>query len=217
METFAVRLEGNTFVPEGLPDAKFYVALDDFLSKQIAHYALHKHDLDFVLNCLDEINKTDVDVVRRALWQMAVIRLIKCFDSGTARIGLDRDVIYKAAVAKENFSYFNTLRNKTVVHDENAYTQCVPCAALNDGTKPYKVEKILALAVEKETFDQANYEKFRSLATEASTWVTRKFNELCDKVTADLERQPHEALAARKFATFTIPTVEQVGQRRKYP
>lgn len=217
MENFPLRKEDQTIQVEGLPDARFIVELDDPISKQIAHLALHKHDLDFVLICLEEINKTNSDVVREALWQSAIIRFIKCFDSGTARIRLSDAVIYPTFLAKENFSYFKKLRNKTIVHDENAYTQCIPGAAINDGTKAFKVEKILALSVEGGILDQNNYNNLHLLATDARKWVIEKFDKLCEMATGELEKQPHDALAARKRVTVSAPTLDQLGIRRTAP
>ena len=55
---------------DGLPDAKHFVELDGHLAKQIAHLALHKTDLDFVMEMLRQINLVEVQVVKEALWEL---------------------------------------------------------------------------------------------------------------------------------------------------
>jgi hypothetical protein len=132
---------------DGLPDATHFVELTGHLPKQIAHLALHKADLEFVLELLRQINKVEDEVVKEALWELAIIRFIKCFVGGSARIQLDENTILaKTPGAMTVFEFFKNIRNKHFVHDENSYTQCTPVAALNDGQKAIKSRKLLRLA-----------------------------------------------------------------------
>jgi hypothetical protein len=40
---------------------------------------------------------------------------------------------------------FESFRHKHLIHDENAYLQCVVGAAINGGQKDFKVEGVIAL------------------------------------------------------------------------
>jgi|SoiMethySBSTD1v2_1073268.scaffolds.fasta_scaffold1837861_1 hypothetical protein len=55
-----------TSIPD-LPDAVKFVRLDGKLARQIAHYALHKTDLEFVMESLNQINLASSDHIRDAL------------------------------------------------------------------------------------------------------------------------------------------------------
>lgn len=43
-----------------------------------------------------------------------------------------------------NFEFFKGMRDKHIAHDENAYSQCLVVAAINDGKKDYKVEQVIS-------------------------------------------------------------------------
>jgi hypothetical protein len=199
-----------------LPDAVKFVSLKGKLARQIAHYALHKYDLEFVLETLREINSASSEVVTRALWHIAIITFIKCFVGGSARIRLDEKRIFKGT-AMQVFRYFDALRNKHVVHDENSYTQCIPCAALNDGGKSFKIEKIIAVASEGVTLEQANFANLELAAAQALHWVIAKFDELCVAQTAELEKETMEHLRSLPDVTFSLPDIAQIEKRRITP
>jgi hypothetical protein len=143
------------------------------------------------------------------------MRFIKCFTGNSARIRLNENEIYKGeALGKQAFDYFKKLRDKHVVHDENAYTQCIPMAAINAGNKSYKVEKILTISIIGETLEQGNYQNLHQLATVALRWVEKKYDELCDLITNELEAVPYLALRERPAARYTVPDVGQLGKKR---
>jgi hypothetical protein len=215
MEQFPIRKAASGIHIDGIPDAVKAIELSGPQSRRLAHLALHQGDLQFVIACLEEINRTESQIARDALWDYAIVRFVKCFVGGSARSQLDERHIYKnEPQGMQAFDYFKNLRNKHVIHDENAYSQCIPSAAINAGNKPYKVEKILAMPVIGITLEQANYNNLHLLASYALTWVTNKFDELCNTITAELEKESHEALIARKSASFTIPNTENIGTRR---
>jgi len=60
------------------------------------------------------------------------------------------------------------------VHDENAYAQGNPGAILNDGTKPYKIEKIVCFVVVGETLDQIAYANLKLLLAQALAWANSR-------------------------------------------
>lgn len=203
---------------DGLPDAKHFVELKGHLPKQIAHLALHKTDLDFVLEMLRQINVVEGQIVKEALWELAIIRFIKCFVGGSARIQLDENTILaNKPGAMAVFRFFKDIRNKHFVHDENSYTQCTPAAALNDGQKAFKIEKIVAVGTKGITLDQPSYENLELAARQSLEWVVAKFDALCDKLTIELEKETMEELLKRPNVMIRSPDIVEIGTRRENP
>ncbi len=217
MKNEIIRQTESGFHVEGYPDAIKLVRLDGHKARQVAHYALHRSDFQFALHCLDSINAAANPVMQEALWQSAIVHFIKCFKGASARTtSLDRRVIFKHnAPALAAFKYFDDLRDKHTIHDENSYTQSIPCAAINGGGKAYKVERIFALSLTGVTLEQSNFNNLHLLVTQALSWLESKFNDMCDDLTKDLEREPLETLLARDQVTSTAPQLSEIGERRK--
>lgn len=220
MELFPMTFNDKVMHIQGLPDAVKLISISGKIETQLAHMALHRDDLDFAKQCLEAINSLhkDDNLVRKSLWHSAIIHYIKCFVGGSRRIDLDARAIYSK---KENalpvFRYFKSLRDKHFIHDENAYTQCIPSAAINGGGKPYKVEKIFAMPVHAETLNQQNYDNLYSLIGFALEWVIVKFDELAIILTEKLEAKTTEQLLAMPQASFKAPELTELDARRNTP
>ncbi len=219
MEHYSVtRVEGGLHV-EGFPDAVRLIKLDDPKARRVSDLLLHRYDLEFADACLEEINKAPVDppIMREALWRSAIVHFAKCFGSSAARFQLSREKIYKGEPpeAKQVFEYFQHLRDKHVVHDENSYSQSIPGAVLNRGDKPYKIEKILCLGAHANTLEQGNYNNLKLLIQKALAWVVAEFDTCCDVVTKELEALPYEDLLKRPEVTYRVPSAEEIGDNRK--
>jgi hypothetical protein len=220
MKTEQLRATASGLHIEGYPDAVRAIRLDGPRARQLAHFGLHKSDLEFARDCLDAINETQSQVVRWALWRSAIVYFTKCFQAGKSAgvrsTGLAEKIIYKGdPEGRDLFRIFDHLRNKHIAHDENSYSQSIPCAAINGGGKSYKVERILTLCATGDTLDQPNYANLRLLITKALDWVTTKYDALCVDLTAELERAPLDALLAREQVKLAAPKLEEVGKRRK--
>jgi len=99
---------------------------------------------------------------------VAIVKFVKCFVGGSARIQLDEKVVFQNKIgALRVFNYFKDLRNKHFVHHENSYTQSVPTATLNNGRKDFKIERIVAISAVGITLDQANYANLLLAATDS--------------------------------------------------
>ena len=220
MEYFQVSKTDSGLHIEGFPDAVKVVRIDHPRAKRLADFALHKSDLEFAAECLDTINQVSDKpwVLRQALWRSAIVHFMKCFGDSGARSQLSVEKIYKKAPpALTAFAYFKDLRNKHVIHDENSYAQSIPGAALNNGTKSFKIEKILCLSVVGETLEQDNYNNLHLLVQTAKAWVVAEFDVLCAAITKDLEVVSHERLLARESISFRVPTLDDIGKRRSEP
>lgn len=218
MEQYSVtRVERGLHV-DGFPDAVKLIQLEDPKARRISDLLLHRHDLEFADQCLEEINRapSDLPTVREALWRCAIVHFAKCFGNSRARFQLSRDKIYKwePPEAKLAFDYFQNLRDKHVVHDENSYSQSLPGAVLNRGNKPYKIEKILCFGAHASTLEQGNYGNLKFLIQKALKWVVTEFDLCCDLVTKELEALSYEELLMRENVMYRVPTVEEISTNR---
>jgi hypothetical protein len=201
---------------EGFPDAVKLLKLGGLKAQRVADLCLHKNDLDFAADCLTALNRSSEEVVRTALWRSAVIHYMKCFGDSTSRFQLNAGVVLKGEPqeAMHAHRYFQDLRNKHMVHDENAYMQSTPAAVLNKREVPHKVEKIVCISLTAHVLGQENYNNLKLLIDKSYSWVVVQFDELCDLLTNELEAQPYDALFAMEGVTLRIPTVDDMAKSR---
>jgi hypothetical protein len=218
MEFYSVtEVEGGLHI-EGFPDAVKLIKLDGPKARRVSDLLLHKRDLEFANACLEAINNVPADpsTVREALWRSAVVHFVKCFGNSAARFQLSRERIYKNdPEAMQVFEYFQHLRDKHVVHDENSYSQSIPGAILNRGDKPYKIEKILCFSAHLQTLEQNNYSNLKLLIQKALDWVNVEFDKCCDIITNDLEAIAYDDLLNKPDLIYQAPEVNRVGENRR--
>lgn len=205
---------------EGFPEAVKLVKLTGSKPRRLADLGLHKHDLDFALECLDGINLVPEEpyALRQGLWQSAIINWFKCFGDSKSRFSLNPKSIYRTEpLAIESFEYFKLLRNKHFVHDENSYTQCIPGAVLNRSDSEYKIAKILCSGFHGVTLEQSSFSNLRLLILGAREWVIEQFDKLCDDLTKELEQKPYERLMGMESVTYSKPAIDDIGKPRDTP
>ncbi|MEJ2611369.1 MAG: hypothetical protein P8179_15125 [Candidatus Thiodiazotropha sp.] len=131
---------------------------------------------------------------------------------------MSREKIYKnePPEAKQAFEYFQYLRDKHIVHDENSYAQSIPGAALNQGYKNYKIEKILCLEAHGNTLEHDNYSNLKLLVQMALKWVVAEFDTCCEIVTKELEAIPYDELIKLPNVTYRAPGVEDINGSRRF-
>lgn len=215
MESFQLNKTASGLHIEGFPDAVKFFRLEGPKARRLADLCLHRSDLEFAAGCLKAINEVPDGLVRTALWRSAVIHYMKCFGD-SARFQLSAEAIYKGEPPESllAFRFFKDLRNKNMVHDENAYMQSTPGAVLNPRTSQYKIAKILCVSIEAEVLGQENYSNLELLIKKALAWVIAQFNQLCDLLTKELETEPYDTLLQRESVTQRIPTVEDMAKKR---
>jgi hypothetical protein len=217
MEQFSITKTAGGFHIEGFPNAVKVLRLQGRKSQRLADLALHRADLDFALECLESINHQAEEpyLARQVLWRSAIVHFMKCFGRSESRFSLDAKQVYKEdAGASEPFEFFESLRNKHLVHDENSFAQCLPGAVLNKMDMDHKIAKIVCLSVIGDTLNQDNYNNLHLLAARAREWVVRQFDELCDLLTAELEMKSYDALFALEGITYTSPEAGDVHKSR---
>jgi len=217
MEQFSIKKTADGFHIDGFPDAVKVLRITGPMSQRLADLALHRADLDFGLECLVAINRRPEEayVVRQALWRSAIVHFIKCFGQSDSRFSLDAKKVYKGdSGAPEPFAFFESLRNKHLVHDENSFAQCLPGAVLNKKGLDHKIAKIVCLSMIGDTLNQDNYNNLHLLATGARQWVVAQFDGLCELLTADLEPKSYDDLFAVDGVTYTAPGAADVHTSR---
>lgn len=204
---------------EGLPDAVKAVKLEGPKPTRLAHLALHLSDLQMADACLEAINRTADPVMRDALWRSSVGTYIKCFGDPGLRFQLDAAKIYKnrPPEAMLCYQFFKDLRDKHFEHDENPYKACTPLAALNNGTKSYKVEKIVTPVLTFGVLGEENWRNLKLLIATAKEWVSGQYDELANIVSRELEQRSYEELAAMPPAQAYVPKPEDMGKKRETP
>lgn len=204
---------------ERLPEA--VKRLDCAKARRLGQLALHRSDLQFADQCLEELRRIQGlsephSIVVRALWSTAVVNFAKCFRASESRFSLEASQVYKeepeALVA---FQFFMDLRNKHIVHDENSYAQAIPVAVLNGPKEAHKVAKVVCSTVIAEVHSQQNLDILKRLVDRADAWLANQFDRLHDLLVTELEAESYEALLARENASYDAPVVGDMGRTRR--
>jgi hypothetical protein len=196
-----------------LPDVTKLVYLSAEMAAAAADMLLHKSDLAFALECLKLIKIVSPEplTLQQALWRSALVSYYKCFGSGVRAALISTD-IYVVPLALEAYEHLKYLRNKHIVHDENSFSQSIPLAALNNGEKEFKIEKIICYHI---VLEQENYDNFHLLVSDAIKFVDQKFNELCIALTNELEKETYEELSNREAFSKSRIQFDTISKRRK--
>lgn len=81
MRDIEITKTSDGFQIEGYPDAVKVIELVGPKARRLSDLALHKIDLDFASECLDQINDTtgNCSLLKQALWRSAIVHFMKCF------------------------------------------------------------------------------------------------------------------------------------------
>lgn len=218
MEPVQFSCENGKVTIKGFPDAVRVIAVTGRKSKKLSDLALHHFDLQDAKAALETINHVDPEprIIRESLWRNAIVLFCKCFSSSQARGELSKTRIYGTdSGALEAFEYFKLLRNKHLIHDENAYSHCPIGAILNPLDAPHPIAKVIALPTAGVTLEEDNYSNLHQLVTVALNWVGNKYNELCNGITIELNAVAHLELLERPILEIRVPTLEDLRVQRQ--
>jgi hypothetical protein len=155
------------------------------------------------------------------LWRGAIVHYCKCFAQRGSRRALPYtkilDVIPGSEVQpREIHKYFLSLRNRHIVHDDNAWLQVLAGAIIAAPGKGHNVEKVTCTSFQGETFNDGNFGNLYLLIQEALKWIASRFDTLCDDITEELERLPRETLLSQPDLTYRPPEAPEVDSPRSY-
>lgn len=173
-------------------------------AQRIADLSLHMRDLQQVLEWGAALGRVSPDfdpgpefTIRRGIWYSMVVTFCRSFAGSKGRGGLDPKVVFKGDdTLLASFWYFDALRNKNFVHDENTMSQAFTLAVLNPRGQEPKVVDITCFSISEQSFSRNDIARLEPLVRRAEQWVHQAFDEACARLKADLEAQPYEALDA---------------------
>lgn len=218
VENIQAVLTGNTLQIQGFPDAIKVIQLSGHGARRLSHLMLHLSDLEFAKKCLEEIdpNCELISVVNEALWTAAIVRFIKCYCFSKSRFQLSTGKTLRGTDPSflVAYKYFYDLRSKHLVHDENAFSQGLPYALLNDGNKPYKIEKVVCAAHRAVTLEPGNLQNLKLLIEKSLNWVTSEADMLFVSLGEGLEALPYKELYERGGVRYVPPQAKDMSGTR---
>jgi hypothetical protein len=219
MDFFPVTQSGAEWHVEGFEQAAKLIRVDGPDARRLSDLCLHRNDLVLAAECLAAMNQVSEEphVLRTALWSSAIVHSTKCFGTSNARERLNPKEVYvnEPPEAHDSFEFFRALRDKHVVHDDNACAQSIPCAVLNKAESPYKIEKILCLTAQQVTLEQNTYANLKLLIEKALAWVISEFDICCELLTHELESKSYEELNGKGCLTYRPACAEDVPKNRR--
>lgn len=216
MEIYNITETENGLNIDGIPDAVAIVKADGRIAQRISDLSLHKTELFFALDCVTllESHKTH-STLSEALWNTAITSFCKCFGRGVRSPLSERKILKnRPPEALEAFRYFQTLRNKHLIHDENSYSQSLPGAVINNGSKAYKIEKIVCFNARSVTNTKENRSNLNLLITDSIDWVLSEFDNLSTQLTIELEKETYKTLSNRPPLNYSAPKLEEINKPR---
>jgi hypothetical protein len=217
-DPLGISRRGTVLHVEGYPDAVALKCIDDPVARQLKATVLHCSDLHFcceALTALLALNRQAQPLVAEALWVAAIARYFKCFGSNKSRTQLvEKKVLKGEAGAMEVFKYFQHLRDKHVIHDENAYSQSFTAVAVNPKEAPFKVADVISMVINASTIDDQHIESLSRLANHTLRWVEQKRDELHNLLGSRYERETYDFLMSLPDVKYQVPTAKQVSTAR---
>ncbi len=202
----------------GFPDAVKVIQLSGHGARRLSHLMLHLSDLEFAKKCLDEIdpNCEQISVVNEALWTAAIVHFIKCYCFSKSRFQLSTGKTLRNSDPRflVAYRYFYDLRSKHLVHDENSFSQGLPCALLNGGNKSYKIEKVVCASHRAVTLEPVNLQNLKLLIEKSLKWVTSEADTLFVSLGEELEALPYKELYERGGVRYVPPQAKDMSGTR---
>jgi hypothetical protein len=224
MQRYAIRMVEDKFHIDGFPDSVKAISISGLLpnrSRELSSMPAHRLDLVFAKACLDFLKSgQDIPpVLRDALWRSAIVHYCKCFGkSGSRRVLPYTKILPVMADAeaqpREIHKHFIALRNRHVVHDDNAWLQILTGAIIAAPGKGYHIEMIVSTSFQGQTLEQENFGNLYLLIEHALSWVGSRFDELSEEITAELEKVPRETLLAQPDMKYRAPEAHDVDSPR---
>jgi hypothetical protein len=205
------------------PQAARFIHIEGDDVRMYAEHSLHRDDLDFASQCLEAfrpmVAQSDTPVAR-ALWSSAVVALLKCFKRSAARKAkLDPTVIFATEpLGLDALKFFEQLRDKHVVHDDNAVHQPIPAAVINPAGSAQKVLRVDCIKARAQVLDLENFNNLWSLVHMTRAWVIAECGRLQAIIEARLECQSHgDLLAAPEVRPYSMLEPGYMGRNRSAP
>lgn len=205
---------------ESMPEGQVHMyAVRHESARRWLDLSLHLSDLKVTLSWLELLfhKHTQRTPEADALWTAALTMFFKCFKRSASRSKLDAALVLanEPEEGRAQFAVLQSLRDKTVVHDENAYTQgavLVPIAN-PDGPVAKRGSPVVTL-FKASTLDDGHISNLRLLTLASITYVNSAIADVSAEVEDYMCSASRADLVAAGPYLYTSPSVETASQRR---
>jgi hypothetical protein len=214
-----ISLMPSGFQINGYPQAVAVKSIDHPNARQLEAMTLHEADLLVAQASIHACAATAKDtnpLIAEGLWTGALVRYFKCFGQSESRSKLSIHKILRGVPveAMEAFAYFEHLRNKNIVHDENAFSQSNIGVIVNAPGEPWKVADVVSLSIHRATFGDEHLSSFLRLIEHTLAWVQEKRVKLHDLLGKHYELMTHDELMDLPSVEYRVPVASDVGKAR---
>jgi len=213
---------GFTFRPdsfhiEGYPNADRVVKLTTPVGKRLADMRLHDSDLGFCERTMQIYGSTlrvEAGDLSRALWITVLTKFYSCFGTSASRASLDAKKVYAGkSDAMRAFWYYQNMRNKNIVHDENNYAYGITGIVLGPASE---VQDILSLQFQTMTDNFEDGQNMYNLIDAAQKYVSDQIGALLSKAFIQTNMLSPQQRVALPPLQVTAPGPGDEGISRKY-
>jgi len=181
--------------------------------------SLHLSDLEVTLGWLELLTRkhTQPTPEADALWTAALTMFFKCFKRSASRSRLDASIVLASEPeeGRAQFAVLQALRDKTVVHDENAYTQGAVLVPIANPDGPVaRVGSPFVTLFKASTLDDWHISNLRLLTLASITYVRSAMAEASAEVDGYIRSASRADIVAAGPYIYTSPSVETAGLRR---
>lgn len=203
-----------------LPEGQVHMfAIRHDSARRWVDLSLHLSDLEVTLSWLDLLihKHTQQSPEADALWTAALTMFFKCFKRSASRVKLDAALVLanEPEEGRAQFEVLQSLRDKAVVHDENAYTQGVVLIPIANPDGPVAQRGSPAVTLFKaSTLDDGHISNLRLLTLASITYVNSAIAVALAEVEAYIGSSSRADLVAEGPYLYKSPSVETAHQRR---
>lgn len=220
--------DGNLHI-EGYPTARRFVKLPAApFGRQIGDLRLHQSDLMFceqamqifglhLTQTLLESQQTPDSFMNRTIYWIAILtKFMGCFKKSKSRLCLKKEKVFKGNIEAMNaFNYFEALRDKHIVHDENSLNVITVGVVLGEGSE---VIDVVSLKMQADTASsQSDAQNLYNLIDHTLKYLASEV-EIClqDCFKVLREKKPEELEKMLDVKVDWPDTSKVVNQTRKY-
>ena len=185
-------------------------------ARQLSAYALHMYDLNFSLRMAGRwkfYREARDDDLADAAFLSCVSKFVSCFQKNKGRSSLDYKFIFKDnAKLADTFRYYDDIRNKHLIHDENGFFQAKAVVLLDDQSIPLDVQALVHHQLPR---TEMHFTELTAIIEHVIATVQTKMKELSEELLTSVWLMPSYARMALPFPMFEIIGREEVGDGRK--
>lgn len=212
-EIGAFIIQGD-FNPDAAPVS---IPLDDPDRQQFIDYFLHKADIDDAFSVLQCISPDNTETINRGLFIAGLNSGMKVFKKSAARSGvtrIDREAFLEQfPQAAEDLKFFESLRDKHYIHDENSMIQATAFLLLNPEGHPEKFGGPPSVVF---NFQHLNYcaeaQHLQQFLCSVGNYIVRQIDKIGDQIAdryASIERKQLEDNGPPKIELASTQNIDK--------